>query len=87
MSQKKSALRRYNYPVFIFLMIFSLAMIFPFVWMILSAFKTNVNLFSAFKQEINFTGKRCFPRHKAKAFFSVSKHGKIFTVHVNFRTC
>ena len=46
MSQKKSALRRYNYPVFIFLMIFSLAMIFPFVWMILSAFKTNAEVFA-----------------------------------------
>lgn len=46
MSQKKSALMRYNYPVFIFLMIFSLAMIFPFVWMILSAFKTNAEVFA-----------------------------------------
>lgn len=36
--------KRYNIPVFIFLMLFSVVMIFPFVWMVLSAFKTNAEV-------------------------------------------
>lgn len=46
MAKRSRLFRRYNYPVFLFLMVFSLLMIFPFVWMILSAFKTDAEVFS-----------------------------------------
>ncbi len=46
MAKRSRLFRRYNYPVFLFLMVFSLLMIFPFVWMILSAFKTDAEVFA-----------------------------------------
>lgn len=42
----RSRLKRYNIPVFVFLLVFSLVMLFPFAWMILSAFKTNAEVFA-----------------------------------------
>lgn len=41
---KKSFSRRYNIPVFLFLMVFAVVMLFPFAWMILSAFKTSAEV-------------------------------------------
>ena len=32
--------KKYNIPIFVILMLGAVAMIFPFVWMILSSFKT-----------------------------------------------
>lgn len=46
MAMGKARLRRRNYPVFAFLMLFSLVMVFPFAWMILSAFKTDAEVFA-----------------------------------------
>ncbi len=43
---KKSAFRRYNMPVFFLLLLISLVMIFPFIWMVLSAFKTNADVYT-----------------------------------------
>lgn len=43
---KKSALRRPNRPAFVFLFVFSLLMVFPFIWMIFSAFKTNADVYA-----------------------------------------
>ena len=37
-------MRKYNIPVFIFLFLFSLLMISPFIWMVLSAFKTSAEV-------------------------------------------
>lgn len=38
--------KRYNMPVFFLLLLFSLLMIFPFVWMIFSAFKTSADVYA-----------------------------------------
>ena len=38
--------KRYNIPVFIVLMLFSVVMIFPFVWMVFSAFKTTADVYT-----------------------------------------
>ena len=43
-SQSRNKLKHYNYPVFLFLLVFSLIMLFPFAWMILSAFKTSAEV-------------------------------------------
>ena len=43
-SQSRNNLKHYNYPVFLFLLVFSLIMLFPFAWMILSAFKTSAEV-------------------------------------------
>ncbi len=42
--QNNAKLKRYNIPVFLFLLVFSLIMLFPFAWMILSAFKTSAEV-------------------------------------------
>ena len=42
--QNKGKLKHYNIPVFLFLLVFSLIMLFPFAWMILSAFKTSAEV-------------------------------------------
>ncbi len=39
-------LKHYNIPVFIILFIISIIMIFPFIWMFLSAFKTNADVYT-----------------------------------------
>jgi len=46
MRKNKSKLKRYNIPVFIILMLVSICMIFPFVWMFLSAFKTPADVYT-----------------------------------------
>lgn len=46
MAKQRSALKKKNIPVFIFLLVFSLLMIFPFVWMVLSAFKTSADVYT-----------------------------------------
>ena len=43
-SQSRNKLKHYNYPVFLCLLVFSLIMLFPFAWMILSAFKTSAEV-------------------------------------------
>ena len=43
-SLSRNKLKHYNYPVFLFLLVFSLIMLFPFAWMILSAFKTSAEV-------------------------------------------
>ena len=43
-SQSRNKLKHYNYPAFLFLLVFSLIMLFPFAWMILSAFKTSAEV-------------------------------------------
>ena len=43
---KTRKLKRYNWPAFIFLMLFSLVMVIPFVWMVLSAFKTPADVYA-----------------------------------------
>ena len=43
---KRSRLQKKNIPVFIFLLVFSLVMVFPFVWMVLSAFKTRADVYT-----------------------------------------
>ena len=42
----KPARKKYNIPVFIILTIGAVAMIFPFVWMILSSFKTTSDIYT-----------------------------------------
>ena len=44
MEKKANKLKRYNVPVFLFLMAFAALMLFPFIWMILSAFKTSAEV-------------------------------------------
>ena len=41
---RKRGLRHYNMPVFLILLLVSVVMIFPFIWMVLSAFKTNADV-------------------------------------------
>ena len=38
--------KKYNIPIFVILMIGAVAMIFPFVWMILSSFKTTSDIYT-----------------------------------------
>lgn len=38
--------RRYDWPAFIILLLFSFVMVFPFVWMVLSAFKTTADVYA-----------------------------------------
>lgn len=38
--------RHYNWPVFIFLLIFSFVMVIPFIWMVLSAFKSTADVYA-----------------------------------------
>jgi multiple sugar transport system permease protein len=42
----KRKLKHVNVPVFLFLLVGSLAMIFPFAWMILSSFKTVSDVYA-----------------------------------------
>lgn len=42
----KRGLRHYNMPVFLILLLVSVVMIFPFIWMVLSAFKTNADVYA-----------------------------------------
>ena len=42
----KRGLRRYNMPVFLILLLVSVIMIFPFIWMVLSAFKSNADVYT-----------------------------------------
>ena len=42
----KHSRHKYNLPAFFFLLVFSLVMIFPFVWMVLSAFKTSADVYA-----------------------------------------
>jgi len=46
MSIKKNSLNHYNIPVFIILLVFSVAMIYPFIWMVFSAFKTQKDVYT-----------------------------------------
>ena len=43
---RKRGLRHYNMPVFLILLLVSVVMIFPFIWMVLSAFKTNADVYA-----------------------------------------
>ena len=43
---KELHLKKYNIPVFIFLFVFSIVMIYPFIWMFFSAFKTQKDVFT-----------------------------------------
>ena len=38
--------KKYNIPIFVILMVGAVAMIFPFVWMILSSFKTTTDIYT-----------------------------------------
>ena len=42
----KPARKKYNIPIFVILMVGAVAMIFPFVWMILSSFKTTADIYT-----------------------------------------
>ncbi|MBO4717489.1 MAG: carbohydrate ABC transporter permease [Spirochaetales bacterium] len=42
----KPARKKYNIPIFVILMVGAVAMIFPFVWMILSSFKTTTDIYT-----------------------------------------
>lgn len=42
----KTPLRKYNMPVFVFLLLFSLLMIYPFLWMLFSSFKTQKDVYT-----------------------------------------
>lgn len=44
MAKKNGKLQHYNMPVFIFLMVFAIVMLFPFAWMVLSCFKTSAEV-------------------------------------------
>mgnify|MGYP000975945929 FL=1 len=44
--KKKSLFRKYNIPVFLLLLLIALLMVFPFVWMFLSAFKTQAEVYA-----------------------------------------
>ena len=44
--RRRSRLFGYNWPIFCILAIGSLMMLFPFVWMILSAFKTRADVYA-----------------------------------------
>lgn len=45
-SSKHGRLNRKNWGVFVFLTLGAILMLFPFVWMLLSAFKTNADIYS-----------------------------------------
>jgi len=44
MAKHNGALKRYNMPVFIILLLFAILMLFPFAWMVLSCFKTSAEV-------------------------------------------
>lgn len=46
MSEKACGRNRYNIPVFVFLLLFSIIMVYPFVWMVFSAFKTQRDVYT-----------------------------------------
>ncbi len=46
MAGKHSSMKKYSVGAFVFLMLFSAVMIFPFVWMVLSAFKTKADVYA-----------------------------------------
>ncbi len=46
MNIKRSRLNSYNIPVFIVLLVFSVVMIYPFIWMVFSAFKTQKDVYT-----------------------------------------
>lgn len=65
MKSKSNHLKRYNIPIFIFLFIISFIMIFPFIWMVFSAFKTQKEVYTIpirfFPAQFNFDNfKRVF---------------------------
>lgn len=45
-TMSKLHLKKYNIGVFIFLFIFSIVMIYPFIWMVFSAFKTQKDVYT-----------------------------------------
>lgn len=51
---RKRGLRHYNMPVFLILLLVSVVMIFPFIWMVLSAFKTNADVLIG--GQVTYTG-------------------------------
>ncbi len=46
MNIKRNRLNHYNIPVFIVLLVFSVVMIYPFIWMVFSAFKTQKDVYT-----------------------------------------
>lgn len=66
-SKRRGRLNRYNIPVFIILLLVSVVMLFPFVWMLLSAFKTSADVYT-------------YPPRWLPSTFSFDNFRKVFTM-------